>query len=227
MGESHKLLVPGSGDDRNFLTIAERKVIARAHTIAIAYIIGGDTSRYGTLIKELGNRYARGKDEYSSDLYDAYSALVDYATLVNTEGRAWSGGVTTAPSAAPAASAVTFVQQAVVPDTDGNTFSTVTCFQYSSLGHYADRCPSDITSMTTSSTGTTLLQHTYVLAQSKESGIDHEWILLDSQSTISVFKNKEILTNVRRSPHVLCAITNGGHQDSNMVGNFPNLGKVW
>ena len=36
-----------------------------------------------------------------------------------------------------------------------------------------------------------------------------------------------MLTNVRRSPHTLRAITNGRHQDSKMVGNFPNLGQVW
>jgi hypothetical protein len=36
-----------------------------------------------------------------------------------------------------------------------------------------------------------------------------------------------MLTNIRKSDHVLRVITNGGHQDSNMVGDFPNLGKVW
>ena len=122
-----------------------------------------------------------------------------------------------AGAAAPEASA----------DTDGNTFATVTCFRCSSVGHYADRCPADITVSMASTTGTTLLHHAYMLAQSKASGIDHEWILLDSQSTISVFNNRDMLTNVRRSPHVLRAITNGGHQDSTMVDNFPNLGEVW
>jgi hypothetical protein len=51
--------------------------------------------------------------------------------------------------------------------------------------------------------------------------------LLDSQSTISVFKNASMLTNIRNSGRVLRAITNGGHQDSIMVGDFPNLGEVW
>jgi hypothetical protein len=57
--------------------------------------------------------------------------------------------------------------------------------------------------------------------------MDPNWILLDSQSTISVFNNNNMLKNVRRSPHVLRAITNGGFQDSNMIGEFPNLGDVW
>jgi hypothetical protein len=36
-----------------------------------------------------------------------------------------------------------------------------------------------------------------------------------------------MLMNIRRSPHVVRAITNGGHQDSHMIGDFPNLGPVW
>ena len=66
------------------------------------------------------------------------------------------------------------------------------------------------------------------MAQAELATINPTWILLDSQqSTISVFKNKDMLHNVRHSLHVLRAITNGGFQDSNMVGDFPNLGKVW
>jgi hypothetical protein len=66
-----------------------------------------------------------------------------------------------------------------------------------------------------------------MLTQANVGGINPNWILLDSQSTISVFKNASMLTNIRRSEHVLRALTNGGHQDSNMVGDFPNLGEVW
>lgn len=47
-----------------------------------------------------------------------------------------------------------------------------------------------------------------------------------SQSTISVFKNAVMLTNIQDSKHMLRAMTNGGHQDSNMIGDFPNLGEV-
>ena len=36
-----------------------------------------------------------------------------------------------------------------------------------------------------------------------------------------------MLTNIRRASHVIRALTNGGHQDSSLVGDFPNLGEVW
>ena len=78
-------------------------------------------------------------------------------------------------------------------------------------------------------TGTTLTQNAYMLAQLQDHGIlDPSWILLDSQSTISVFKNLGMLTNmIQKSAHTLRALTNGGRQDSHMIGDFPNLGEVW
>ena len=89
-------------------------------------------------------------------------------------------------------------------------------------GHFAEQCPG------AAATGTTLLQYAFKLAQSPKSGIDPRWVLLDSQSTISVFSNLKMLTNIWRSKHTLRALTNGGHQDSSMVGDFPkHHGTVW
>ena len=94
-------------------------------------------------------------------------------------------------------------------------------------GHYSNECPGASPTGSTT-TGTTLVQLALMLAQSNEAGIDPEWILLGLQSTISVFRNPTMLKDIRRSEHtaLLRAITNGGHQDSNVVGDFPNLGEV-
>jgi hypothetical protein len=88
-------------------------------------------------------------------------------------------------------------------------------------GHNAGECPGATAS------GITLTQYAFMLAQSNDSGFDPSWILLDSQSTILVFRNPNMLPDIRESERTLRAITNGGHQDSNMIGNFPNLGEVW
>jgi hypothetical protein len=118
---------------------------------------------------------------------------------------------------------MTFAQKAAMkPGKDGITHEGVKCYQCQATGHFAGDCPSG------ANTGTTLVQQAFVLAQAKMMpDIDPTWILLDSQSTISVFKNPNMLTNIRKSDRTLRAITNGGYQDSNMVGDFPNLGEVW
>ena len=59
------------------------------------------------------------------------------------------------------------------------------------------------------------------------SSINPHWILLDFQSTISVFNNVPMLINVHERNHTLRALTNGGHQHSNMIGDFYNLSAVW
>jgi hypothetical protein len=122
----------------------------------------------------------------------------------------------------PEATAMTFAQKAALqPGTNGFTHEGVTCYNCQGSGHYAVDCPKG------TSTGTTLVQHNFVLAQTKVSGLDPSWILLDSQSTVSVFKNPDMLRNIRKSEKILRAITNGGYQDSSMIGDFPNLGEVW
>jgi hypothetical protein len=86
-----------------------------------------------------------------------------------------------------------------VPGTGGATHDTVTCFNCHASGHYANVCPSAVL----------LLQYAYTLTQNADgtpgtvSTISKDWILLDSQSSISVFNNLAMLTNIRTSPQPL------------------------
>ena len=172
------------------------------------------------------NEYASGSDLYPEDEASAYNLLVNYKTPDNNLARPprnssqQSQGVTVAASTT---SGITFAQRGSVSGTDGITHEDIECWQCHGHGHYQSNCPNGAVT----SSGTTLVQHAYMMAQANASSIDPAWILLDSQSTISVFKNPTMLTNIRRSAHTLRALTNGGHQDSNMVGDFPNLGVVW
>jgi hypothetical protein len=61
----------------------------------------------------------------------------------------------------------------------------------------------------------------------KREALSKYLILLDLQSTMSVCNKLAMLTNIQESGRVLGAFTNGGHQDSSQVGDFPNLGEVW
>ena len=195
-------------------------------TLAIALIIGADPSKYGTLIAHLSNQYAMGQDEYPSDVTAAYNLLVNYRTPENTSRPRVAAPASNQHSVSSAASSggMTFAQQqGMVVGTNGLTHNGIECYRCHSFGHYASNCPSGADH----SVGTTLTQFAIMMAQANAHSIDPAWILLDSQSTISVFNNPIMLTNIRKSDHTLRALTNGGHQDSDMVGDFSNLGVVW
>jgi len=107
---------------------------------------------------------------------------------------------------------------------DGRLFYRTLCYNCQTYGHYAGNCNEP------NIRGTTLVYDGYVMTQivcKKHSYISKEWILLETQSTVSVFNNKQLLTNIRESKETLHAITNGGYQNSYQIGEFPNLGTVW
>jgi hypothetical protein len=68
---------------------------------------------------------------------------------------------------------------------------------------------------------------TFTMSNGSKNGIPDTWILLDSQSTVSTFHNKEFLLNIRSSPTKLIVDTNGWKQISTMVGDLKNFGPVW
>ena len=227
-------LAPTHDANSRELSQFERDKIAWDGTLGAVLIRGADKERYGTLIQSLKNRFSSGKDEYPTDLTSAYSLLTTYRNPANTmsrQVRASNTGtyddqsvVTQATASMSESSGVGFAQHgAGVPGTNGVPHETVLCYRCNSTGHYASDCPAESGSTTT---GTTLLQHGHVLPHGS-SGIESAWVLLDSESTISVFKNCDMLTNIRPSNHALRALTNGGFQDSTLIGDFPNLGAVW
>ena len=229
-------------DDAGDICTAQQKVdIATELTMATVLLRGADPNKYGNLIADLSNQFVKGRDEYPKTLADAESMLELYTppTLNQTRGQRNANNSNAAPvpsrggNAAPEASAATFTQTsyqqrvaASVAGTDGVVHPGISCFTCNGFGHYSDACP-NAPNVPPTTTGTTLTQYAFMLSQSHDSGIDPDSILLDSQSTISVFRNPKMLKNIRRSEHTLRAITNGGYQDSDLVGDFANLGEVW
>ena len=67
---------------------------------------------------------------------------------------------------------------------------------------------------------------TFTQFLSRHELIPSSWVLLDSQSTVSVFKNPNFLTNIRRSNSQLKVHTNGGTQILSLVGDIKNFGTV-
>jgi hypothetical protein len=232
-------------DDNGKLTHAERTRRARGSTIAMAFLRGADPRRFSTLWSDLANQQTRGNDQYPTDLTLAYSMLVNYHAPVpgrnQQNNNQINGHVPTVPANHPSVptdiGAHTFAQAVTrpssitstkaVPGTDGILHDNITCFNCNKKGHYASYCSSP----TSLVQHVSLVQHAVVLAQSSNNNryntIPKHWILLDSQSSISVFRSSNMVSNIRTSPIEICANTNGGQQTSTLIADFKNLGVVW
>ncbi len=81
--------------------------------------------------------------------------------------------------------------------------------------------------MTAPTTETYQSEFSFAQAATGQNLIPDTWLLLDSQSTVSVFKNRALLSNIRRSPRTLRVHTNGGTQISTEIGTVKNFGDVW
>ncbi len=59
--------------------------------------------------------------------------------------------------------------------------------------------------------------------------INQNCILLDSESTVSVFSNKRFPQNIRHcgTDQGLRVHSNGGFQDTHMIGDLASFGAVW
>ena len=66
----------------------------------------------------------------------------------------------------------------------------------------------------------------FSLSQAKNK-IPSTWILLDSQSTVDIFNNPELLQNVCTVDQKMKIQCNAGSRITNMMGDLPGYGPVW
>lgn len=57
--------------------------------------------------------------------------------------------------------------------------------------------------------------------------ISKNWVLLDNQSTVDVFCNEKLLTNVRESDTSMEIHCNAGVSSTRMAGDLRGYGTVW
>jgi hypothetical protein len=185
--------------------------LARGRTLAIAFQRGADPQRYATLWSNLANQQTRGNDQYPIGVTAAYSMLVNYHAPIQNRSQQQHQNthVTTASNSPNVPTNIgphTFAQTAhinpvsstsltsMVPGNDGVTHNSVTCFSCYQGGHYANHCPSAIS----------LVHHAYMLTQSaiedRYNAIPKHWILLDSQSNISLFNSQHMISNTALKP---------------------------
>ena len=171
----------------------------------MVYIKGVYQTRYGVLVSELNNDYAKGQDDYPTDLATACVRVNLYETPKKDQIKPqpqqqknhnhvnnpqYYHNFTTE------AGRYTFAQNASnklpVAVNDGNLSDRTLCYNCQTYGPYAGNSEPNIR-------GTTLVYKGYVMTQTvceKYSYISKEWIFLYTQSTVSFFNNKQILTNI-------------------------------
>jgi hypothetical protein len=228
----------------------------RNMSIAMRFLKATDKARYGTLVTDITNQYARGLDGYPKDLNQALTLLTQYVPPTNNSSRSYqndrsqrSGG---SPPGTTPDSALTFVQSDtnpdLVPNTDGRTFQHATCRTCGKRGHYSHdlqgipKCPSATDSgtqliqqagtpeeaPTDEDVGFTLVHDGITLTSSvRKHIIPPTWVLLDSQSTVSIFNNRDLLRDIKPSSRPLAIRSSGGVFHAYHQGHLPNFGPVW
>jgi hypothetical protein len=183
----------------------QQKEASRQATLAMTFLRNSDSYRYGTLLTELANSYAAGRDQYPKDLLTAYSLLLEYKTPYaqrprqqdhrdrpdpanNRQPPKNSNSTTTTANTTPTSS----VAGSTTPSatTDNRPPSTIRAAP--TFAQAVQPSPPPATT-TPAPQGTTLAQWAAIMAQhtGSQHTIDPSWVLLDSQSTMSVFHNKQ------------------------------------
>lgn len=66
-----------------------------------------------------------------------------------------------------------------------------------------------------------------VTLNTDERKVPLKWILLDNESSVSVFANRAFLHNIHTVNQRLCIYGTGGHLDVTQKGDLPGFGQVW
>jgi Zinc knuckle len=231
------LPVPLTTDQRiSCITLAKNK------SNAIYFLCCADPIRYATLTTDLENQFTRGNDQYPDNITDAYNLLVSYkkpSTGGNVKNRETNPTTSNNPGTEPT---TTVPQTELAFVQTSPPLEEVKCYNCNTMGHYASSCTAPVrTRNESTTTAVQLLQHTdQDDSDSGESGqfcfhlnetpeISRSWILLDSESTVSIFNNSKLLKNIRHcgNEQGLRIYSNGGHQDTHLIGDLPGFGQVW
>ncbi|KAL7572189.1 hypothetical protein ACA910_005537 [Epithemia clementina (nom. ined.)] len=183
-------------------------------TLALAFVKRADPRCFGLLCTDLDNQYTRGNDQYPVDLTGAYSLLVNYRAPRQHHGPC-SSHSTPGTAASSGTAALTFAQTSQtssssnpVPGLRGSIFGHITCYQCHCVGHYANDCPSSSSAPSgdvqlCQTTNPSASSFSFAQHASSPTLIPSEWVLLDSQSTVSIFCNASLLRNIRSGPTTL------------------------
>ena len=206
------------------------------------------TSKHKGVLKMVRDNFIMKEDKYPATLEEAYEMLTHYTVANNipeTKGANRNRAATSNQD--DVIQGAQYAQEAkddLIPGTDGKTHN-VKCYTCNRRGHYSGKCPSKA-SETEAITENEETHYTETLSVESDIETDDESvlisfnnhlaeqndylegdILLDTGSTVSVFRDTKMLTDVAEAGKTMRALTNGGHQDSTRKGILPGFFPVW
>jgi hypothetical protein len=164
-------------------------------TIAYGILARADRSRYGKLIEEVENAFLKGRNDYPETPTEAYNLLVNYRNYATNPNKRQAG---------QGLDHVAFVADGKKHKGEEDTrhYPHIKCFKCNQFGHYKSDCPKGKEDQTRSESSeqpqVTLTTLHAALAVTKQE-INPMWILCDSESTVDVFRNRDILVNIKKT----------------------------